>query len=102
MKMQRTALMLIGLFLLSGPVLAEPQEVLEIEVAGMTCAFCVYGVEKNLGKLPGVDLAQVSLEAKKARIVMKAGETPDETVIREIIRDAGFTPKESTRYTKDD
>ncbi len=101
MAMQKTALMLMGLFLLSGPVLATPQEVLEIEVAGMTCAFCAYGVEKNLGKLPGVDQAQVSLEAKKARVVMKAGETPDETVIREIIRDAGFTPRESSRYIQD-
>ncbi len=101
MAMQKTALMLMGLFLLSGPVLATPQEVLEIDVAGMTCAFCAYGVEKNLGKLPGVDQAQVSLEAKKARVVMKAGETPDETVIREIIRDAGFTPRESSRYTQD-
>ncbi len=101
MAMQKTALMLMGLFLLSGPVLATPQEVLEIDVAGMTCAFCAYGVEKNLGKLPGVDQAQVSLEAKKARVVMKAGETPDETVIREIIRDAGFTPRESSRYIQD-
>ncbi len=101
MAMQKTALMLMGLFLLSGPVLATPQEVLEIEVAGMTCAFCAYGVEKNLGKLPGVDQAQVSLEAKKARVVMKAGETPDETTIREIIRDAGFTPRESSRYTEE-
>ncbi len=99
--MQKTALMLMGLFLLSGPVLATPQEVLEIDVAGMTCAFCAYGVEKNLGKLPGVEQAQVSLEAKKARVVMKAGETPDETVIREIIRDAGFTPRESSRYTEE-
>jgi len=101
MPMQKTALMLMGLFLLSGPVLAEPQEVLEIDVAGMTCAFCAYGVEKNLGKLPGVEKAQVSLEAKKARVVMKAGETPDETTIREIIRDAGFTPRESSRYTEE-
>jgi len=101
MLMQKTALMLMGLLLLSGPVLATPQEVLEIDVAGMTCPFCVYGVEKNLGKLPGVDQAQVSLEAKKARVVMKAGETPDETVIREIIRDAGFTPRESSRYTEE-
>ena len=38
MAMQKTAFMLMGLFLLSGPVLAEPQEVLEIDVAGMTCA----------------------------------------------------------------
>ncbi len=101
MAMQKTALMLMGLFLLSGPVLATPQEVLEIDVAGMTCAFCAYGVEKNLGKLPGVEKVQVSLEAKKARVVMKAGETPDETIIREIIRDAGFTPRESSRYTEE-
>ena len=101
MAMQKTAFMLMGLFLLSGPVLAEPQEVLEIDVAGMTCAFCAYGVEKNLGKLPGVEKAQVSLESKKARIVMKPGETLDETVIREIIRDAGFTPAESSRYTEE-
>ncbi len=101
MIMQKTALMLIGLFLLSGPVLAEPQEVLEIDVPGMTCPFCVYGIEKNLGKLPGVEKAQVSLEAKKVRVVMKPGETPDETRIREIIRDAGFTPRESSRYTEE-
>jgi len=101
MATQKTALMLIGLFLLSGPVLAEPHEVLEIDVAGMTCAFCAYGVEKNLGKLAGVEKAQVSLESKKARVVMKAGETPDETTIREIIRDAGFTPKESSRHTEE-
>ena len=101
MAVQKTALMLMGLFLLSGPVLAEPQEVLEIDVAGMTCPFCAYGVEKNLGKLPGVEKVQVSLESKKARVVMKAGETPDETTIREIIRDAGFTPTESSRHTEE-
>ncbi len=47
MAMQKTALMLFGLFLLSGPVLATPQEVLEIDVAGMTCAFCAYGGSKR-------------------------------------------------------
>ena len=101
MAIHKTAFMLMTLFLLSGPVLATSQEVLEIDVAGMTCPFCAYGVEKNLGKLPGVDQVQVSLESKKARVVMKAGESPDETVIREIIRDAGFTPRESSRYTRD-
>ena len=101
MAMRKTALMLLGLLLLSGPVLASPQEVLEIEVTGMTCPFCVYGVEKKLSKLPGVDKVQVSLQAKKARVVMKAGQSPDETRIREMIIDAGFTPGESTLHTEE-
>ncbi len=101
MNLRKVSITLLGLFLLSGLAIAGPQEVLEIDVAGMTCAFCAYGVEKNLGKLAGVEKAQVSLEAKKARVVMKAGETPDETRIREIIRDAGFTPRESSRYTEE-
>ncbi len=101
MNLRKVSITLLGLFLLSGLAIAGPQEVLEIDVAGMTCAFCAYGVEKNLGKLAGVEKAQVSLEAKKVRVVMKAGETPDETRIREIIRDAGFTPRESSRYTEE-
>ena len=99
MKVLRIFWILPGLFLLSGPLLADSQEVLEINVDGMTCAFCAYGVEKNLGKLAGVDEVAVSLESKKARVVMQAGESPDEEKIREIIRDAGFTPAESHRYT---
>ncbi len=101
MNLRKVSITLLGLFLLSGFAIAGPQEVLEIDVAGMTCAFCAYGVEKNLGKLAGVEKAQVSLEAKKVRVVMKPGETPDETRIREIIRDAGFTPRESSRYTEE-
>ncbi len=101
MNLRKVSITLLGLFLLSGLAIAGPQEVLEIDVAGMTCAFCAYGVEKNLGKLAGVEKAQVSLEAKKVRVVMKPGETPDETRIREIIRDAGFTPRESSRYTEE-
>lgn len=97
----KATLVAIGLLLLSGRVFAELHEVLEIDVAGMTCAFCVYGVEKNLGKLPGVTQVQVSLESKKVRIVMDVGEVVDEALIRETIRDAGFTPRESRRRTED-
>jgi len=99
MKMRKTICTLFGLFLMSGPVLADSREVLEIEVDGMTCAFCVYGVEKNLGKLAGVEEVAVSLESKKARVVMKVGKSLDENKIREVIRDAGFTPAESHQYT---
>jgi copper chaperone CopZ len=99
--MKKALLLLAGWLAFSGPALAASQEVLEIDISGMTCSFCVYGVEKNLGKLPGVDNVEVSLEANKARVIMEPGESADEDSIRECILDAGFTPGEARRYTKD-
>lgn len=81
---------------------ADEQQVLEIQVKGMTCPFCAYGIEKNLGKLPGVAKAQVSLEAKKARVVMQPGQAPDEARVRQVIIDSGFTPGEATVHAQTD
>ena len=72
---------------------AEPQ-VMEIGVAGMSCEFCAYSVEKNLKKLTGVDQAQVNLDAGKARIVMAPGQATDVEAVRQAIKAAGFTPGE--------
>lgn len=87
--------LLTSLLLLTvSPGWARAQQVVEIEVTGMTCPFCVYGTEKNLNKLQGVESADVSLKNKRARIVMKQGESADLEVIRKAIVDAGFTPGE--------
>jgi copper chaperone CopZ len=71
---------------------ASDREVVEIDVSGMTCPFCVYGTEKNLGKLPDVAEAVVSLDKKKARVVMAPGAHADIEAIRKAILDAGFSP----------
>jgi len=92
---------LAGMLLMSGSAMAETQEVLEIDIDGMTCTFCAYGIEKNLGELDGVEEVDVSLKLKKARVTMKAGESADEKRIREIILDGGFTPKEIIRHRKE-
>lgn len=81
------------------PKTAE-QQVLEVEVKGMTCPFCAYGIEKNLSKLPGVKQAQVSLEAKKVRVVMQSGHAPDEARVRKVILDSGFTPGEASVHAQ--
>jgi copper ion binding protein len=81
---------------LSFDLWAAGPQVVEINVKGMTCPFCVYGIEKNLGKLPGVAKVQVSLEKKKARVVMKTGATADVEHIKKAILDAGFTPGDVT------
>ncbi len=76
------------------PGWAGAPQVVEIEVTGMTCPFCVYGTEKKLNKLQGVEAADVSLKNKRARIIMKQGESADLEAIRMAIVDAGFTPGE--------
>ncbi len=97
---KKIALALVALLITSGPVSADPHAVLEIDIRGMTCPFCAYGITKHLIKLPGVDEAEVSLKFKKARVVMKAGQSPDEPRIRDVIVDAGFTPGLSELYTE--
>jgi len=90
--MVRIIALLFSLLVFALPSWAGQQQVVEIEVTGMTCPFCVYGTEKKLNQLPGVDEAEVSLKAKKARIVMMPGENADLDAIRKAIIDAGFTP----------
>ncbi|MBL3600578.1 MAG: heavy-metal-associated domain-containing protein [gamma proteobacterium endosymbiont of Lamellibrachia anaximandri] len=86
-------LLLASLLLFTvSPGWAGTPQVVEIEVTGMTCPFCVYGTEKKLNKLQGVESADVSLKNKQARIVMKQGESADLETIRKAIFDAGFTP----------
>jgi len=90
--MNRAIALFTALLLVLPTAWAAERETVEIEVNGMTCQFCVYGTEKNLGKLPGVEQANVSLDKKLARIVMAPGEHADLEAINKAIVDAGFTP----------
>lgn len=66
-------------------------ETIEVEVHGMTCAFCVDAVQRNLGKLPDVKTVQVSLENNKVRIESSEDQVDVERVKKTIL-DSGFTP----------
>lgn len=99
--MKRMMTLLPMLFLMVPLVYAEQQSIVEIDVTGMTCPFCVYGTEKNLGNLPGVEQVVISLAKKKARIVMAPGRDVDLDAIKRAIVKAGFTPGEvSTRVVE--
>lgn len=71
---------------------ADSVHAVDIQVSGMTCPFCVYGVKKKLEKLPGVAKAEVSLDKKLARITPQPGQVLDMARIRQAITEAGFTP----------
>lgn len=70
---------------------ADPQ-VVEIEVSGLTCPFCAWGVERNVEKVTGVESCDVSVEQGKARIVLTPGAKADLDAIKRAILDAGFSP----------
>ncbi len=63
----------------------------EIDIHGMTCAFCVDGLERNLRKRLDLVEVQTSLKKKKVRIETR-GESVDFELIRQTVIDAGFTP----------
>ncbi len=58
-----------------------------ITVKGMTCGHCKAMVEKNIGKLPGVE----SVEADLATGMTVIKGHPDMAAVREVIDDLGFT-----------
>ena len=72
-----------------------PAEQIEIDIHGMTCAFCVDSLQRNLGKLADVKSAEVSLKLKKVRIETH-NEKADIKRIRQTILDSGFTPVKVT------
>jgi copper chaperone CopZ len=60
-------------------------------VHGLTCAFCVDGLQRQLMKLPDIEQVDVSLKSKIVRITSGAAHV-DTARIREIVIDSGFTP----------
>ena len=63
----------------------------DIDVHGMTCAFCVDSLERVFGKMDSISKVEVSLKHKK--IHLETDDTqPTIAVIKQTVLDAGFTP----------
>ena len=94
--MRRTPILLL-LISLVGFSLAQPQPQPEpqakyvMEVNGLTCPFCAYGLEKKLKKVKGVESVAIDLEKDEAIVTAKAGETIEEESLRKAVRGAGFS-----------
>ena len=65
---------------------------IELPVDGLACIFCVYGLVKKLNALPGVASADVSLQSRRARLILNEGAELEPDQLTRAIRDAGFTP----------
>lgn len=65
-----------------------------VQVEGLACPFCVYGLERQFGRLKGVERADVDLGEGKATLRLKPGAKVTRAQIREAVRKAGFKASE--------
>lgn len=95
--MKKTCLIPAALLALSTlPAHAEPgaprrMARYEIQVDGMSCPFCVRGLEKKLQALPGASNVHVDLATGLARLESRAAFPPES--LDKAVRDAGFSPR---------
>ncbi len=81
---------------------AVPEQVLALQIGGMTCASCAGRVERALRKVPGVLEASVNLATEAAQVRALAG--LDAAVLAAAVADAGYRVVDSaaTGQAEDD
>lgn len=88
MRNPNQLLIAVALACAAGPSLAATS--VKATVNGMVCAFCAQGIEKRLSKLPAAKAVYVNLKAKVVAVEAKEGQTLDDHVISDEIKDAGY------------
>ncbi len=86
----RTVLLSLGLLVLATAAYAAGPAY-KLEVAGLACPFCAYGIEKKLRSLEGVETIETHIKDGAVIVTMGEGSTLDEAVAKQAIEAAGFT-----------
>ena len=89
--MKNIILLLLGVVLTTG-LQAQDQTNLtgkvQVEVDGLSCPFCAYGLEKKLKDLDGVSDIEIDVENAFALLTVEEGKVLDEEAIRKKVKDA--------------
>ncbi len=68
-----------------------------VGVDGLACPFWVYGVEKQLNKLEGIEQMDTDIQDGQVVLFMQEGATLSEQSIHEAVNRAGFTLRSFTQ-----
>lgn len=63
----------------------------QIEVAGLACPFCAYGIEKKLNAIEGVERVETNIKEGTVIVIMKDGARLDRATAERAVKAAGFT-----------
>ncbi len=64
---------------------------IQIEVDGISCPFCAYGLEKKLKALDSIDQLDIDLNEGLIKITLKKGKEISQKDVKEKVAEAGFT-----------
>lgn len=83
----------LGTMTMNAQTDASPLEgKITIEVDGLACPFCAYGLEKNLKEIDGVENIKINIEEGSVNLMIAEGKQISEKTVIEKIKEAGFTP----------
>lgn len=80
----------LSLVLVATGVLAAPPTY-QLNVDGLSCPFCAYGIEKKLSALEGVERIETNIKDGTVIVTMKDGVTLDEAAAKQAVKEAGFS-----------
>lgn len=82
-----TALFLV-LVVSAAALAAGPQYALQVD--GLACPFCAYGIEKRLTAVDGVESVEIDIGRGRAVVTMAEGAQLSEEQARQAVSEAGF------------
>lgn len=96
-------MMFISLVFVSNPTFAQEATgvtYVKIQVDGLSCPFCAYGLEKNLKKVEGAKDVLINVEDGYTTFNVPKDKQPTEDELKKMVKDAGFTAREITYSDK--
>jgi len=82
---------LLTISIIFGLTAAVSADTIKATVNGMVCGFCATGIEKTFRAQPEVKSVNVDLENKLVTIETKQGRTLDDTRIKKLLGNAGYS-----------
>lgn len=80
----------------------EAPRQIEVTILGMSCPFCVYGIEQKMKSLEGVEALEVDLETGIATLTMEEGADVSNEELDRRVKKAGFEVAKITRNYESD
>lgn len=90
MKVARRMLLAFSLAAQTNGATAAPTAY-QLQVDGLACPFCAYGLEKKLGAINGVASLATNVKDGTVTVTMRDGVALDEASARKAVEQAGFS-----------